>query len=261
MEADAALVVVAGILGLVFGSFATVAAHRIPKHESIVGGRSRCPNCGHTIRAAENVPLFSFLIQRGRCRGCGQRISPRYPLIEVATAVLFGLSAAKFGASVEAIVFAAFFWVLVVLTAIDIDYRLLPNRVVYPAFATGWVGLGMAALVNEDLSSLRDAAMGALIFGGFFFVVAFIYPVGMGGGDVKLAFVLGTFLGYVGGPGVVAVGMFLAFVLGGVVGVVAMVVSRAGRKTQIPFGPFLALGTVLGIFLGQAIVDFYVGRI
>ncbi len=261
MEVPAFLIGSAVVLGLILGSFATVVAYRVPRRESIVTGRSKCPNCGRVVTVVENVPVISYLIQRGRCRGCGTRISYRYPLIELTTAVLFGLAAVKFGWSVEALVFAAFFWVLVVLTAIDLEHRLLPNRVVYPAFVAGWVGLTITALVNDDLGSLRSAGVGALVFGGFFFVVAFIYPAGMGGGDVKLAFVLGTFLGYVGGPGVVLVGMFLAFLLGGVVGVAAMAVSRAGRKTQIPFGPFLALGTVLAIFMGPAIVDFYVGRL
>ncbi len=261
MEVGAFLIGFAVMLGLVLGSFATVVAYRVPRHESIVTGRSKCPNCGRVVTAIENVPVISYLIQRGRCRGCGARISYRYPVIELVTAVLFGLAAAKFGSSIEALVFAGFFWVLVVLTAIDLEHRLLPNRVVYPAFVAGWVGLTIAALINDDLASLRSAGVGALVFGGFFFVIAFIYPAGMGGGDVKLAFVLGTFLGYVGGAGVVVVGMFLAFLLGGVVGVAAMAVSRAGRKTQIPFGPFLALGAVLAIFTGPAIIDFYVGRL
>lgn len=258
---DAFVVIGAGILGLLFGSFATVAAHRIPRHEGIVGGRSKCPNCSRILHVTENVPILSYLAQRGRCRGCGGRVSARYPLIELVTGLLFALVALKFGVSVEAVVFAAFLWSLVVLTAIDLEHRLLPNRVVYPAFLGGWVCLSISALVNDDLASLRDAAIGMLVFGGFFFLVAFIYPAGMGGGDVKLAFVLGTFLGYLGGPGLVVVGMFLSFILGGVVGVAAMVLSDAGRKTQIPFGPFLALGTTIAVFAGQSIVDFYRGQL
>lgn len=256
-----AFVMASALLGLIFGSFATVAVHRIPRREGIVGGRSKCPGCGRTLRAAENIPVVSYLVQRGRCRGCGVRISARYPLIELATSLLFALVAAKLGPSIEAAVFAAFVWTLVVLTAIDLEYRLLPNRVVYPAFVAGWIGLAIAAFVNHDLSRLRDAAIGMLIFGGFFFLVAFIYPAGMGGGDVKLAFVLGTFLGYLGGPALVVVGMFLSFVLGGLVGAGAMVLSGAGRKTQIPFGPFLAVGTMMAIFVGQWIAELYLRRL
>jgi leader peptidase (prepilin peptidase)/N-methyltransferase len=197
---------------------------------------------------------------RGRCRGCGTRISIRYPLIELATGALFALAAWKFELTVTGAVFAAFFWVLVVLTVIDLEHKLLPNRVVYPAFATGWAGLALAAAVDSDLDRLVDAAIGSLIFGGFFFLVAFAYPAGMGGGDVKLAFVLGTFLGYVGAPGVVLVGMFLSFLIGAVGGVAAMALTGTGRKTQIPFGPFLAAGTVISVFVGERIADWYGGN-
>ena len=251
-------VILAFVLGLIFGSFGTVAAYRIPRHETIVTGRSKCPNCGRQIKAHENIPVVSYLILRGKCPGCGTRISLRYPATELATAVLFALSVVKFDVSVTAAVYAGFFWALVVLTVIDLEHKLLPNRIVYPTFVAGWAGLVAAALIDGDTDRLRSAALGAVVFGGFFFVVAFIYPAGMGGGDVKLAFVLGTFVGYAGGVGAVLAGMFLSFLLGGVIGIVAMKLSGAGRKTQIPFGPFLALGSVIAIFLGERIVDAYV---
>ena len=208
----------------------------------------------------ENIPVVSYMVLRGRCRGCGSPISIRYPLMELATGVLFALAAWKFSLTVTGVVFAALFWILIVLTAIDLDHKLLPNRIVYPAFVAGWAGLALAALVDSDLDRLGDAALGALIFGGFFFVVAFAYPAGMGGGDVKLAFVLGTFLGYLGVPGVVLVGMFLSFLIGAVGGLLAMGLTGAGRKTQVPFGPFLALGTVISVFVGERIADWYGGR-
>ena len=196
----------------------------------------------------------------GKCRGCATRIPLRYPLIELGTGVLFGLSAWKFGFTVAALVYAAFFWGLVVLTVIDLDHKLLPNRVVYPMFVAGWIGIAIDALVRGRAGELIDAGIGALIFGGFFLLVALIVPAGMGGGDVKLAFVLGTFLGYAGGPGVVLVGMFLSFLVGGVLGIAVMAIGKGGRKTQIPFGPFLALGTTLGIFWGEGLLDLYLGR-
>ena len=178
-------------------------------------------------------------------------------MIEASTAVLFVLAYLKFGLTFDAFAFAAFFWVLVVLTAIDLEHKLLPNRIVYPAFVGGWALLAIAAFAAGDPGRLTGAAYGALIFGGFFTLVAFIYPAGMGGGDMKLAFVLGTFLGYLRSPGLVLVGMFLSFLTGGVLGVVAMTVGGKGRKTQIPFGPFLALGTVFAIFLGEPLLDAY----
>ena len=251
-------VILAFVLGLIFGSFGTVAAHRIPRRETIVTGRSKCPNCGRKIKAHENVPVVSYLILRGRCPGCGTKISLRYPLIELVTGVLFALAVVKFEVTVTAVVYAAFFWVLVVLTVIDLEHKLLPNRIVYPTFVVGWAGLVIAALVDGDTERLRSAALGAVVFGGFFFVVAFVYPAGMGGGDVKLAFVLGTFVGYAGGVGAVLAGMFASFLLGGVIGIIAMRFSGKGRKTKIPFGPFLALGSVIAVFLGERIAEGYV---
>ena len=258
-----AYVIAAGLLGLIFGSFATVAAHRIPRRESIVTGRSKCPNCGRTITASENIPVASYLIQRGRCRGCGYRISVRYPAIELATRILFAVAAAKFELSVEAVVYAGFFWALVVLSVIDQEHKLLPNRVVFPTFAAGLVGLAVAALADDAPERIARAGLGALVFGGFFFVVIMIVPRGMGGGDMKLGFVLGLFLGYLGTSignaiGMVLVGMFLSFFLGGIGGLVMLSLGR-GRKSQIRFGPFLALGAVSAIVVGQRILDAYLG--
>lgn len=256
------------VLGLIFGSFATVASYRIPRRETIVSGRSKCPTCGHTIGALENIPVISWLTLRGRCRHCRDPISVRYPAIEVATGASFLFAAYKFVVSpsdtsisgwITAATFAAFFWTLIVLTIIDLEHKLLPNRVVYPLFVVGWVGLVAAAATDGDPARLLDAAIGAAIFGGFFFVVAFIYPQGMGLGDVKLGFVLGTFLGFIQGPGLVLVAMFLSFLLGGVVSVGVLVAQRGSRKTEIPFGPFLALGTVLALLLGQPLLDAYLG--
>lgn len=261
MEPVTFLVVTAGVAGLFFGSFASVAAHRIPKRETIVSGRSRCPSCGSTITAAENIPVLSFILQRGKCRHCGAGISFKYPVIEVVTATLFALAAWKFGYSLETVIYVAFFWALVVLSAIDLEHRLLPNRVVYPTFVVGWAALAAAALADDDPARLVDAALGMVIFGGFFFVVMFLFPKGMGGGDVKLACVLGTFLGYLGAPGLVAVGMFLSFLLGALFGVGLMAAQRGGRKTMVPFGPFLALGTVITIFVGEGLLDAYLSQL
>ncbi len=224
-------------------------------------GRSKCPSCGRTIRAGENIPVFSYLFLGGKCRGCGFRIPVRYPLIELVTGILFGLSAWKFGLSLETIVYAAFFWVLVVLSVIDIEHGLLPNRVVYPSFFAGWIGLATAALVAGEPERLLRMGLGALIFGGFFFLIAFLVPHGMGLGDVRLAFVLGTFLGYLGAPGVVITGMFLSFAAGAIFGVIAMVVSGADRKAKVRFGPFLALGTAIAVFAGEGLVEGYVSTL
>ena len=258
-DVSGVVVACAAILGLIVGSFATVVAYRVPNGESIVTGRSKCPNCGRTITAIENIPLASYVFLRGRCRGCRTKISIRYPLIEVATGFLFALAVIKFGLSAEGVVFGLFFWVLVVLSAIDLEHRLLPNRLVYPAFVAGWVALVALALANGEPGRLLDAAIGALVFGGFFFVVALLVPAGMGGGDVKLGFVLGSFLGYLDGIGIVIVGMFLAFLTGSLAGIGLMLFAGRERKSTVPFGPFLALGALLAVFVGRPLVDGYLG--
>ena len=257
------LVAFNGILGLIFGSFGTVAAWRIPRRETIVTGRSHCPQCGEMIRAFDNIPVVSWLLLRGRCRSCGNRIPVRYPLTELATGALFALSAAKFGWSVETFVYSAFFWVLVVLTSIDVDHKLLPNRIVYPSFVVGWMGLTAAAIVGEHTDRLVDAAVGAAIFGGVLFLVSFVGELvykktAMGLGDVKLAFVLGTFLGYER-IALVPMGMFLSFLSGAVLGLVIIKTAGGDGKTEVPFGPFLVLGTVIALFVGEPMVDWYAG--
>lgn len=256
---DPLLTAFAGLLGLIFGSFATVVAYRVPRRETVVSGRSKCPRCGRTIGALENIPVVSWVVLRGRCRHCGEPISPRYPLTELASGLLFALAAWKFGVTVTAGVYAAFFWALVVLTVIDLEHGLLPNRIVYPTFLVGWAGLVAAALADAGSPGARlvGAALGMLVFGGFLFAVAFAYPAGMGGGDWKLAFALGAFLGYAGGVRLALVGMFFSFVLGGVIGLIAMRATGQGRKMKIPFGPFLAVGTVLAVAVGQRLLDAY----
>lgn len=205
--------------------------------------------------------MFSYVFQRGRCRHCGASISFRYPSIEIVTAILFALAYWKFGLSLRAVAFAAFFWVLVVLTVIDLEHKLLPTRIIYPAVLAGWVLLAVDAFVRDDVDRLLDAAIGMAIFSGFFFVIAFAVPRGMGMGDVRLALLLGTFLGYLGGIGFVLLGMFMSFLLGGVIGMIVAAVTKGGRKMKIPFGPFLAAGTLVAIFLGRQILDAYLGSL
>jgi leader peptidase (prepilin peptidase) / N-methyltransferase len=266
MEAEEALLIgSAVILGLMFGSFATAAAYRIPRRESFVTGRSKCPNCGATITAPENIPLFSFIALRGRCRHCKTRISPRYPLIELGTGVLFGLAAWKFGLEPETPIYAAFFWVLVVLTIIDIEHHELPTRVIYPALCIGALALAASALVRDDGDRIIDMAIGAAIFGGVFFVIFYAAPAGgFGFGDVRFALLLGAFVGYLGAPGLVLLAMFLSFFTGALIGIALKGWERRGgesdesfRKAKIPFGPYMALGSVISIFWGTRLLDAY----
>jgi leader peptidase (prepilin peptidase) / N-methyltransferase len=236
--------------GLAFGSFATVLAHRMPRHENWVSGRSHCPGCGHEIAAYDNVPVVSWLLLRGRCRSCSAKISARYPLTELAMAVLFTATALILGTDdvtqlVLGLVFCA---VLVVVTLTDLEQRIIPNRVV----AAGAIACIAIAAIG-DPSSLGDRLIAAAVGGGVMFVIALAYPRGLGMGDAKLVGMMGIYLGSALAPAVL-----VGLLAGSVVGVV--MIARGGpeaRKHQIPFGPFLALGGVVGLLAGDSIVHWY----
>jgi len=250
--------IAAGILlavlgGLVFGSFANVVVHRVPLKQSIVRPASRCPSCGVELRTRDNIPVVSWLLLRGRCRNCGERISVRYPAIEILTAVLFGLAAWRIRPATDLIAYVPLLWVLVVLSFIDLEHKLLPNRIVIPAFATGVLLLGISAALGPGVVAWVRALLGAVTAFAVFFALALISPRGMGMGDVKLSAVLGLALGYLGW-GRLFVGFFIAFAAGAVGGIALVIARRAGMKTEVPFGPYLALGTIASVLFGAPIV-------
>lgn len=234
--------------GLVIGSFLNVVASRVPIHKSIGMSRSVCMSCDAQIRGYDNIPLISYLVLRGRCRDCEARIPLRYPLVELATALLVAASAARFGFTWEALLAAAFCVVLVVLAAIDFEHRIVPNRIVLPAAA---VLLAAHTLVDPS----PEWALGALAAFALMFAVALINPGGMGMGDVKLCLLLGAMLGWN-----VFVGLFVGFLAGAVPAIfLAIRHGRAARKIAIPFAPFLAFGGVVALFFGDRIVDWWLG--
>jgi leader peptidase (prepilin peptidase)/N-methyltransferase len=238
--------------GLVFGSFATVVAHRVPRHESFVAGRSRCPQCGTTIAAYDNIPVVSWLVLRGRCRHCHAAIPARYPLTEIAMAVLFAATVVILGTgdAAELALGLAFCALLVVITLTDLERRVIPNAVL----AAGAV-VAVAIAAVGDPGSLPDRAISAAAAGGLLFLIALAYPRGMGMGDVKLAAVMGLYLG-----SSVAPALLVGFATGAIVGV-ALIARRgaAARKQAVPFGPFLALGGIVALWCGNALVDWYLG--
>jgi leader peptidase (prepilin peptidase)/N-methyltransferase len=244
------------VLGLLVGSFLNVVIWRVPRGESVVAPRSRCPGCGTQIRTRDNVPVLSWVVLRGRCRDCDEPISARYPLVEIGTATVFVALTATIGLEPELPAFLYLGAVGVALAMIDIDVKRLPNAIVLPSYVVGAVLLGVAALVESDLESYLRAGLGMVALFALYFLLAFIYPAGMGFGDVKLAGVLGMYLGWLGWAEVVT-GAFLGFLLGGVVGALLMAVRRAGRKSQIPFGPYMLLGALIAILTGDALADLY----
>jgi leader peptidase (prepilin peptidase) / N-methyltransferase len=240
---------IAALAGAMLGSFLTVVAHRVPRGESVVGGRSMCPTCGHQIAAYDNVPVLSWVTLRGRSRCCGQPISARYPLTEITLAALFLGVAIRFhgepGQIAGALVFCS---TLLAITLTDLERRIIPNRVLIVAAV-----LGLAIFGISDPSSLPERLACGLGAGGVLFVAALAYPGGMGMGDVKLAAVMGLFLGIEVIPA-----LLIGLLAGSVVGIAMMIrEGAAARKKAIPFGPFLALGGVTALFAGHALIELY----
>lgn len=240
------------------GSFLNVVIHRVPKRESIVSPRSRCPGCGTELRNRDNIPVLSWLVLRGRCRTCAAPISVRYPLVEMVTALLFGAVALRLGLDWSLPAFLVFTAGLVALSAIDLDTFLLPKRVVYPVLGAGAALLVVAAVASHDTGRLVDAVIGSAAAFGALFVIHFISPAGLGFGDVRLAALLGLFLGWLG-LAQVFVGLFLGFAVASVVGLVLLATKVRSRKDRIPFGPFLAAGSMLAVWFGQPLVRLWLG--
>jgi leader peptidase (prepilin peptidase)/N-methyltransferase len=242
----------AGVIGAMFGSFLNVVVYRLPRRESLVHPASHCPNCNAPVKPYDNIPILSWLLLRGHCRTCAQPISPRYPMVEALTAVLcFG--AALAGSSPAEVVLGIVLILLVVPAAlIDLEFRIIPNRI------TG-LGAVLALVLGTALDPSGEPArlIAGAGAGGFLLLAALAYPGGMGMGDVKLAGMMGLFLGAAVAPAIA-----VALISGVLVG--AVIISREGsadgRKTAVPFGPFLALGALVGVFAGSSLVDLYVNH-
>ena len=243
------VVAAAGLLGLIVGSFLNVVAHRLPLGASLVKPRSACPGCGTTVRAYDNVPVLSWLLLRGRCRDCGTSISARYPLVEAGTAALWlGVVAVHHADTTKLVLGLVLVTFLVPMALIDLERRIIPNKLTGPAAVVG-LGLGLAL----DPGGEPERLLAAAVLGGAFALPAFL-GAGMGMGDAKLVGVLGLFLGWTAGLAVM-----VALVVGSAVGVAIVVsvgISR-GRKTGVPFGPFLALGALVAVLAGAPVIDWY----
>ncbi len=241
--------IVAFLGGLVIGSFVTVVGHRVPRGESIVGPRSRCTTCGAQIAAYDNIPVFSWMVLRGRSRCCGDRISARYPLTELGLGALYVATVTVlWGDATELLLGLVFVTTLLAVTLTDLDRRVIPNKILLVAAVAG-----VAIAAVGDPSSLPERAIAAAAAGGGLFLVVLAYPRGMGLGDVKLAAVMGLFLGRNVAPAIL-----VALLVGSVVGL-ALIARHGGaaRKRAIPFGPFLALGGVVALLAGDQLVDWY----
>jgi leader peptidase (prepilin peptidase)/N-methyltransferase len=245
--------VIAGLFGAMVGSFLNVCIHRLPKEESLVVPRSRCPACRSPIRPWDNIPLVSFILLQGRCRSCRQPISWRYPLVEALTALLFVLTVARFGTTLRSAFLLTFLCGLVVVSFIDLDHQIIPNAITLPGIPLGLVG---GLLVREP--PLLDRLIGTLAGAGFLYLMLFYGGVlygqeAMGEGDLNLIALVGAFLGWKA----VVVTILVACFVGSAVGLGLMAVKRLGRRQHIPFGPFLSLGAVVGLFWGERLIGWY----
>lgn len=261
----------AAVIGLAVGSFLNVVIHRVPAGLSVVRPASACPGCGTEIRARDNIPVLSWVLLRGRCRNCGTGISLRYPLVEAGTGLAFVAVAVYFlpridaalgsgltapGAFLELLAFLALAALTIALAIIDIEVQRLPNPIVLTGYIIAIVLLLPAALLLGRPEALLTALIGGAALFVFYLVVALIYPGGMGFGDVKLAGLLGLYLGYLGWPELI-VGAFAAFLLGGIAALVLVLARHGGRKTRLPFGPFMLGGAWVGVVVGKPVAAGY----
>ncbi len=261
MSLGVLLGVFAGLVGLAVGSFLNVVVWRVPRGESVVRPPSACPSCGHAIRSRDNVPVLSWLLLRRRCRDCRAPISARYPLVEAGTALLFVAVALRFAGTPAVLPVLLYLAAIsVALALIDIDVHRLPDAIVLPSYAVVGAGLVAASAVTGSWTALPRAAIGAAALFAFYFLLMVIRPGGMGFGDVKLAGVLGACLGWFGW-GALVVGAFSAFLLGGIFSIALILGGRAGRRSGIPFGPWMILGSWVGLAAGEALWSAYLGLI
>ena len=254
------LVVAMAVLGLVVGSFLNVVIYRVPRGESLLRPGSRCPTCGTPIKPLHNIPVVSWVVLHGRCSACGRPIAVWYPLVELATSLLFvavtlRLSNLDLLSALPAYLYFAA--IGLALTVIDLQVRRLPNAIVLPSYPVLAVLIAVSAAVEGDWWAFVRALIGGAVLFGFFFALAYFYADGMGFGDVKLAGIVGGMLAYLSWSALV-IGAFAGFLIGAVAGLTLMALKRAGRKTAIPFGPSMIAGALVGTFAADPLSQFYV---
>jgi leader peptidase (prepilin peptidase)/N-methyltransferase len=263
----------AGVFGLLIGSFLNVVVYRVPNGLSIVSPPSACPSCGHTIKAYDNIPVLSWVLLRGKCRGCSEPISKRYPLVEAGTGVAFagvalwswtgGASVSPVDGGAGILVLIGFLYlaaISVALGLIDLDTHRLPDAIVLPGYVVAAALFAVASVMTGDYSAVLRAAVGMASLWTAYLLMALAYPGGMGLGDVKLAGLLGMFLGWTGW-GALAIGAFAAFLLGGLYSLILLAAGKAGRKSGIPFGPWMLAGAWIGILAGNPLWKGYLALV
>ncbi|HXX81746.1 MAG TPA: prepilin peptidase [Thermodesulfovibrionales bacterium] len=251
--------VIVFLFGSLIGSFLNVCIYRLPRSLSVIFPSSRCPSCTIPIKAYDNIPLLSFLLLRGKCRYCKKHIPLRYPLVEALNALLYVFVLWRFGFGWHTPVLFAFCSAMIVITFIDLDFQIIPDTITLPGIPLGLIAASLVFPDPFDRSSilgLGRALIGLLTGGATFYLIAVLSRGGMGGGDIKMMAMVGSFMGWKS----VFLTTFAGSLLGSCVGIFLMVMKGKGRKTKIPFGPFLAAGALVSLLFGQEILSLYLGR-
>lgn len=243
------------IFGLVVGSFLNVCIYRLPRNMSVVRPSSACPSCNTPIKPWDNIPVLSYILLKGNCRKCGERISIRYPIVELMNGILYWIAFNYFGLGWHLPFLLSFISAMIVITFIDLDFQIIPDVITLPGIV---IGLASAFFLLPDPFSLsvvgfKNSIAGLFIGGGLFYLIAVLSRGGMGGGDIKLMAMVGAFMGWKA----VFLTTFIGSLVGSLVGIFLMIFKGKGRKTKIPFGPFLAFGSIITLFFGRAILHWY----
>jgi len=247
------------VIGAVIGSFLNVCIYRVPRNLSIISPASRCPSCNMPIKPYDNIPFLSYILLGGKCRVCKAGISFRYPLVELLNAVLFVFVVWRFGFAWHTVIYGIPCSALVVITFIDLDFQIIPDAITLPGILIGIVAGSLLMpdpFIRTSLLGFKASVIGLLAGGGLFYAIAVLSRGGMGGGDIKMMAMVGALMGWKS----VLLTIFLGSLTGAVFGIFLMISKGKGRKTKIPFGPFLALGTVITLFYGQEIFSWYFYR-
>ena len=245
---DMMYTIIFGLFGLVLGSFYNVVGLRVPKGQSIVKPPSHCISCGKQLTAVELIPVISYFIQRGKCKGCGVKVSPIYCLTEILTALLFAVCYVKFGFTAELTVALLFVSLLVIINVSDLTYMLIPNKILL-----FFLPLLVIARIVSPLEPWWDSLLGAIVGFSMLLLIAVVSKGGMGGGDIKLFFLIGVVLGTIH----TLLTLFLASVIGMVIGMIVLKMRGQGRKTPVPFGPAIAVGALIAYFYGNQLIEWY----
>ena len=236
------------ITGLIIGSFFNVVIYRLPRGESVITPPSHCPSCNTRLKAVDLIPVLSYIFYKGKCRYCGAKISLQYPLVELLTAILYLSVYIRFGFSLEGFIYLFLFSLLITISFIDLNEKIIPNLISYSGII---IGLILSIIFNH--MSFISAILGLLIPSLLLLIIALVFQGGMGIGDVKLVGMIGTFTGYL----YPLIGIFIGALVGSIIFLPLLLTGKINKKTKIPFGPLISLGTVIMILFGERLIDLY----